>query len=114
MYSPAPVPSFREGSSRPKIPQGAFGQMGENQEDQGSGAPWQAGREGGHLDARQRSIRALVVAGRLLHLPALPFSHLSAHIQPRLGFKQKDPVWLPQKDPCPRSPLPRTPQLLSL
>ena len=66
-----------------------------------------AGREGGHLDAaRQRSIRAMVAR---LHLPALPFSHLSAHIQPRLGFKQKDPVWLPQKDPCPRSPSPPHP-----
>ena len=66
-----------------------------------------AGREGGELDgARQRSIRAMVAR---LHLPALPFSHLSAHIQPRLGFKQKHRVWLPQKDSCPRSPSPPHP-----
>lgn len=100
------LPSFPCRFVQANSPQGSFGQMGENQEDQGGGAPWQAGH---HLDAaRQRSIRAMVAR---LHPPALPFSHLSAHIQPRLGFKQKDPVWLPQKHSCPRSPLPRTPLL---
>ena len=84
-------------------PQGSFGQMGENQEDQGGGAPWQAG----HLDpARQRSIRAMLCRG----CTSLPFSHLSAHIQPRLGFKQKDQCGFHKNTPvlAPSSPHPST------
>ena len=96
---PCAVRRFPHRFVQANCPQGAFGQMGENREDQGGGAPWQAG----HLDAaRQRSIRGAMVARLHLFPTCLP-----PH-KPDLASNKKDRVWLPQKRSCPRSPTPPT------
>ena len=44
---PCAVPRFPHRFVQANCPQGAFGQMGENREDQGGGAPWQREEGGG-------------------------------------------------------------------
>jgi hypothetical protein len=92
------LPSFPCRFVQANSPQGSFGQMGENQEDQGGGAPWQAG----HLDAaRQRSIRAMVWRGctfpPCLFPTCLPTSNpdSASNKKTRCGFHKNTPVLAP-------------------